>query len=173
MLIWKIFKRKPFSKPNLNRLFIGYFERKTCCLNGNKNILERKKINQNYFHTDFEYCFRGIFKNWYPQSRLDKQNAINIYSQRKEISRGTWSRHSPFYKGTSILGVEPSRQKCLRVLINLTWFESFNYFVVNPKENWKNLKSAVWNEENLLRWRWLRKIRDYNWFIYHSYIASF
>ena len=24
------------------------------------------------------------------------------------------------------------------------------------------LKSAVWNEENLLSWRWLRKIRDYN-----------
>ena len=36
---------------------------KTGCLNGKKNILQRKKINQNYFQTDFEYCFRGIFKN--------------------------------------------------------------------------------------------------------------
>ena len=34
-----------------------------------KNILQRKEVNQIYFQTDFKYCFRGIFKNWYPQSR--------------------------------------------------------------------------------------------------------
>ena len=51
---------KPISKPNLNRLFIGCFE-KPGCLNGKKYTLNEKKIIQIYFQTDFKYCFRSVF----------------------------------------------------------------------------------------------------------------
>ena len=49
---------------------------------------------------------------------LDKQNAIDRYSQPKEMRRRRLGTAHSGYKGT-ILGVEPSRQKCLRVLFNL------------------------------------------------------
>ena len=53
---------EPVSKLNLNRLFIGCFE-KTRLSYGKKYTSKEKKVNQIYFQTDFKYCFRGIFKN--------------------------------------------------------------------------------------------------------------
>ena len=53
---------EPVSKPNLNRLFIGCFEKKPAVLNG-KKYTSKEKVNQIYFQTDFKYCFPGIFKN--------------------------------------------------------------------------------------------------------------
>ena len=52
---------KPISKPNLNRLFIGCFEKTRL-----SSMVKNKKVNQIYFQTDFKYCFRGIFKKLIP-----------------------------------------------------------------------------------------------------------
>jgi len=82
----------------LNKVFKSYFQ----------------KLREYWRVADFKYCLKIDIRS----HGLDKQNAIDRYSQPKEIrTRRLGRAHST--KACTILGVEPSRQKCLRVLINL------------------------------------------------------
>ena len=137
ILIWKVFNWKPVSKPNY-RLFIRCFEREKSAVSMVQNILQKKKNQPNLFPN--RHCFWGIFKKWYRNHELDKQNAINRYSQRKEIRT---CRPGTAHSKVTILGVEQSRQECLGVLIILIWLQSFNYFAPIQKKIDEN--SQLWN----------------------------
>ena len=63
ILIEKVFKWKPVPKPNLNRLFIGCFEKKPAVLSGKQYTSKDKKSTKFIFKQIFKHCFRGIFKN--------------------------------------------------------------------------------------------------------------
>ena len=81
-----------------------------------KNILQRKKNSTKFIFKQILNTVFGVFLKIDTRSHgLVKQNAIDRYSQPKEIRTRRLGR----------IGVEPSRQKCLRVLINLIELQKF------------------------------------------------
>lgn len=113
-----VFKWKPVSKPNLNRLFIGCFEKNRLSY-GKKYTSKEKKSTKFIFKQILNTVF-GVFLKIDNRSHgLEKQNAIDMQTQSAKRNKNSSSRHSPFYKGTIHID-KPSRQKC---------------FVVNPKKN--------------------------------------
>ena len=53
ILIYKVFKWKPVSKPNLKRLFIGCFEKKKKQLSYGKKYTSKEKSQPNLFSNRF------------------------------------------------------------------------------------------------------------------------
>ena len=110
---------EPVSKPNLNRLFIGCFEKNPAVLSRKKYTSKEKKSTKFIFKQILN-TVSGVFLKIDTRSHgLCKQSAIDMQKQSAKRNKNMSSRHSPFYKGTILID-KPSRRKC---------------FVVNPKEN--------------------------------------
>ena len=60
ILIYKVFKWKPVSKPNLNSLFIGCFEKPSCPV-GKKYTSKEKKSTKFIFEQILNTVFWGYF----------------------------------------------------------------------------------------------------------------
>ena len=110
----KVFKWKPVSKPDLNRLFIGCFEKNR--LSYGKKYTSKEKKSTKFIFKQILNTVCGVFLEMYTRS-----HGLDMQIQSAKRNKNTSSRHSPFYKGTILID-KPSRQKC---------------FVVNPKENWR------------------------------------
>ena len=112
ILILNVSKWKPVSKPNLNRLFIEYFEKNR--LSQWEKIYFKEKNSTKFIFKQISNTVFSVFLKIDTRSHgVDKQNGIGMQIQSAKRNKKTSSRHSPFYKGT-ILIVEPSRAEVFK-----------------------------------------------------------
>ena len=87
---------EPDSKPNLNRLFIGCFEKKTRCPQWSKIYFKGKKSTKFIFKQILNTVSRVFLKIDTRSHGLCKQSAIDMQKQSAKRNKNTSSRHSPF-----------------------------------------------------------------------------
>ena len=86
---------EPVSKPNLNRLFIGCFEKTPAVLNG-KKYTSKEKSTKFIFKQILNTVSRVFLKIDTRSHGLCKQSAIDMQKQSAKRNKNTSSRHNPF-----------------------------------------------------------------------------
>ena len=113
---WTI-KWKPVSKPNLNSLIIGCFEKPSCPV-GKKYTSKEKKSTKFIFEQILNTVFWGYFWKLIPA-------VTDLKNKNKNMS----SRHSPFYKGTiHILGFHMTSPKFKLRNYRFFWVSTFMWY---------------------------------------------